>query len=137
MTPQEVFNSVWEHFIVQKQPLSYNHSGSFMPQVRCRLRDDYGNKCAIGVLIPDDKYNPTLEEIPLAELPPLNALDSEFLFDLRRCHDDTVAWLGFRFVLPLNAAKLDIARLHMRGELLAFGQKYNLEIPEVMPGKSM
>lgn len=49
MTKQEAFDRVWEHFIVDGQPLS--RVGG-----RCYYRSPFGAKCAIGLLIPDELY---------------------------------------------------------------------------------
>lgn len=58
MTPQETFNIVKEHLLKQ-QCRALGRGG-------CAYRGAEGRKCAIGCLIPDDKYTPDLEGIELS-----------------------------------------------------------------------
>lgn len=54
-TKQEVLNKVWDWFVVQGKPRSASESSCFyrQPETDCR--------CAIGVLIPDELYDPVIE----------------------------------------------------------------------------
>lgn len=53
MTDQEIFDKVATHLLAQNAK-SMNESG-------CAYRGYCGRKCAIGCLIPDDKYHPDIE----------------------------------------------------------------------------
>ena len=60
----------------------------------CQYRDEYGRKCAIGILIPEDRYSPSLEGRDVKswsckELEIINATleDVSFLQELQRLHD--------------------------------------------------
>ncbi len=59
MTAQEIFDRVWNHFITEKQPLSFRID--MFGDRGCMYRDAHGNRCAIGVLIPDEQYDPSIE----------------------------------------------------------------------------
>ena len=59
MKPQEIVNKVWDHFITMGQPKSVNRITSRGPF--CVYRDPDGNKCAVGVLIPDFLYEKEME----------------------------------------------------------------------------
>lgn len=52
---QKIFNKVWNHFVVNKGQKAQNEDG-------CAYRDEDGNKCAIGCLVPDDVYNESMDE---------------------------------------------------------------------------
>jgi hypothetical protein len=52
MTSQEIFDTVIDHLLSQgKQSKSHV----------CLYRSDDGSKCAVGALIPDSEYDPTME----------------------------------------------------------------------------
>ena len=48
-TAQEIFDTVYHHFITNKQPRSTNTFGG------CQYRGPNGTKCAVGVLLTDDE----------------------------------------------------------------------------------
>lgn len=57
LTSQEVFDRVWEHFVVGRASASKD---DFV----CLYRGD-GTKCAAGLFIPDERYAPEIEgEVP-------------------------------------------------------------------------
>lgn len=59
MTKQETFNLVVSALLAQGRPsVGVEPIGGFN---RCRYRGDDGCKCAVGHLIPDDKYDPAME----------------------------------------------------------------------------
>lgn len=56
LSKQEVFNKVALHLLKQfTKSVDPNRSGT------CLYRDGIGNKCAVGVLIPDEMYNREME----------------------------------------------------------------------------
>lgn len=61
MDNQEAFDIVKRHLLTQKK-ISVNHEGV------CQYRGPDGLKCAIGALIPDEIYNPTMENHTIKEL---------------------------------------------------------------------
>jgi hypothetical protein len=57
MTKQQIFNKVWQYAITENHPLSFE-AGSHI----CRYRSPEGNKCWIGCLIPDEIYEPEMDD---------------------------------------------------------------------------
>ena len=56
VTLQDIFNAAWQHFIVEQSPPATkffkdttNDDGAF----KCVYLNDHGNKCAVGLCIPD------------------------------------------------------------------------------------
>jgi hypothetical protein len=58
LSNQEVFDRVWDHFITKKNPQSIDNPEDHS----CLYRGPNGKKCAAGILIPDEKYSPELED---------------------------------------------------------------------------
>ncbi len=58
MTNQDLFNTVYRHLLTQGQKafITLTHGSE-----SCKYRTADGRKCAIGCLIPDNRYSPTLE----------------------------------------------------------------------------
>jgi hypothetical protein len=50
-----MFDAVWDWFVVQRKSKSIREGS------QCAYRGDGGNKCAAGVLIPDELYDPMME----------------------------------------------------------------------------
>jgi hypothetical protein len=95
MTNQEIFDKVAHHLLTQRQVSRTEGC--------CRYRDDHGLKCAIGCLIPDEIYDPTIEEATVGtrkvmgllsragvipEYDQVHVLLTDFLQDLQLVHDD-------------------------------------------------
>lgn len=87
LTKQEIFSKVWEHFIINEEPISHSED-------QCRYRHE-GNKCAIGLFIPDEFYHPSLEANDVAFLTEkvpymkelFSGVDLQFLKDIQKAHD--------------------------------------------------
>lgn len=89
MTRQEIFDRVVRHLLSQKQKAAID---DVYGNTRCRYRTPDGLRCAVGCLIPDDAYDPSIEGFAVGDL-----LTSEVptLCTLRRsleaggvpCHD--------------------------------------------------
>ena len=109
MNRQEVFNTVKEHLLRQGTRSIWHYSSS-----TCLYRGPEGRKCAIGCLIPDEYYQPSMEGIAIDSFRGefdyvLSYLgvncddDIEFLQDLQNVHDsyhpDDWATALERFVL--------------------------------------
>lgn len=56
MNRQEVFNKVWDHFIVQQNPFGWNGQG-------CTYLSPDGTRCAIGILMPEGPWQECEEGI--------------------------------------------------------------------------
>lgn len=88
MDRQKYVDDAFRHFVAEGHPPSVNSHG-------CRYRTEEGNRCAIGLQIPDARYDSLLEGRSTRTRVLLEALglsgvmkeDSRFLTDLQRCHD--------------------------------------------------
>ena len=84
MNKQETFDKIWSHFI------THNNGPSIEEHGMCLYRSPNGNRCAVGLLLPDSEYDPSYEGRSIHLIPYFKNLseeDSEFLVDLQRCHD--------------------------------------------------
>ena len=85
MNNQEAFTLARDHLLKQCARAT-NLSGS------CRYRAADGTRCAIGVLIPDDEYDSTIEAQSIEEIfdkvPALQDLDVDMLTSLQVVHDE-------------------------------------------------
>lgn len=91
MNAQDIFDTVVKHLFAQgKQAL--DHDGD------CVYRSPTGLKCAVGCLIPDDKYDPELESRTIRTLLNRGVLPLEYsphrmlLGALQGVHDDPDNW---------------------------------------------
>ena len=83
---QRAFDLVWDHFITRKQPRSISKDG------RCSYRSRRGAKrCAIGVLIPDDRYDRSFDSDKVRLTAVLKQakikIDVDFASQLQITHD--------------------------------------------------
>ena len=90
MKKQEMFNIAVRHLLKQGKVCVEYKNG----QMHCRYRGRKGTKCAIGALIPDDKYNESMEEtsafVPeIYETFGAKHFQREFVSDLQQCLHDT------------------------------------------------
>lgn len=116
MTLQEIFDTVAIHLITQNAVSM--HQGS------CAYRGDHGRKCAIGCLISDEVYMPSMEnqrwhviaeEVkPSLGLRPGPTHADLLLADLQDVHDR-------RDVLSWRHALCDVADLHRLSDAVAQG----------------
>ena len=87
MTHQEIFDKVVTHLFTQGRPAKDEEG-------RCAYRGLNKTSCAVGCLIPDEKYTPSLEGNSVVSLRvqrELNTIlpsaDADFLQSLQRAHD--------------------------------------------------
>jgi hypothetical protein len=102
LAAQEIMERVSLHLITQGEPAK-NYDGD------CVYRDDHGRKCAVGCLIPDDRYDPEMDREGTALSTAIDSIKDMFpvfeelgfhdhidlLEDLQRVHDvsDPDEWL--------------------------------------------
>lgn len=119
LTKQEIFNIVWKGLSSQKWEQSRTATH------RCAYRGEAGHKCAIGWLIPDEDYVPSMEGCPIDMSRPLQQvlqkigvpIDEEglpFLYDLQQAHDSpcAVQIYGALGVADIKDACAEMARRH-------------------------
>lgn len=87
MDNQTAFDRVATHLLAQNEKATDNKSG------HCVYRAPDGRKCAIGALIPDDKYTSEMEGKMPEQLHNTwglfgNEVNIELLDDLQDCHDN-------------------------------------------------
>lgn len=97
MTRQELFDRVATHLLEQDEKSEGVGQGVY----RCLYRGPNELRCAIGVLIPNDKYNPSFEGCPctdkdIQEAAGLGGEDINLALQLQDIHDGnpTVLWRG-------------------------------------------
>jgi hypothetical protein len=108
MNNQQVFNTVVQHLLSQREASETTHDG----ETCCAYRGDGGLKCAIGALIPDEIYKNSFEGQTLAYLLTDNSgleelfdgVDTQLLFDLQNVHDGSNSR---RWELALRRVGLD------------------------------
>lgn len=95
MDKQQIFDTVATHLLKQGKP-------ALSAEGYCRYRTDDGLKCAVGVLIPDDKYDPKIEGYPVGDAGDVGAMVRQalpfstnpnlinFLADLQFYHDNVL-----------------------------------------------
>lgn len=88
MNGQEVFDTVLKHLRTQ--------SVQCMENSECTYRNAEGLKCAIGALIDDEDYHPSMGGGTARELQAryglLKGVDTEFLSQLQHTHDPNEHW---------------------------------------------
>lgn len=94
MSRQAIFTKVAEHLLTQNERArGFDHSFGYN---RCMYRTDDGKKCAIGCLIPDDRYSSALEGKIVFDSGVFEAIDPDlgatrddfgFLDSLQNIHD--------------------------------------------------
>ncbi len=119
-TLQDVFNVIWQKFVVKGAPQSRHQSGG------CAYRDPNGNACFVGCCIPDEEYYPEMEgryARTLAESDPdlwervFNGITADNMCVLQRIHD---RW---------SAGSYGDWGVWLRRELRAFAANNNLRVP--------
>jgi hypothetical protein len=92
MTQQEVFDAVCVRL--------RDRTGRARNNMSCAYLGLNGAKCAIGIFIPDSKYNSLIEgsgvNVNMIEfyIPALKGLRIDFLQTLQYCHDGASYWSG-------------------------------------------
>lgn len=103
MTPQEIFDTVVRHLFKQgkRSDRTLSNGNSV-----CCYRTEAGLKCAVGVLIPDDVYDPVMDDVFTGEgtgiaamlrkhrdkLPSWFSDNLSLLKQLQIIHDDEYNW---------------------------------------------
>lgn len=90
VSTQETFDIVARHLLTQGVRSVDAAAGG---EVLCRYRSSLGLKCAVGVLIPDDLYTPSMESNPVVDDPVRSVIDGlghdlSLCEELQELHDD-------------------------------------------------
>lgn len=125
MTKQDVFDRVWQAFVVDGAPPGVTSSGA---GCRYRVFNDDGSikaRCAVGLCIPDELYDGEMEAMDIMDLlkrPQIRDLfdfdprgddhEESLLYDLQEVHDGAATSDGFqenvRQRLPVVAKDHDL-----------------------------
>lgn len=101
MDRQTMFDRVYRHFVIDRASPSVVFTCG---TVQCRYRGPNGERCALGLLIPDDAYEPTMEgtlalgllDNKLCARLGIDIDDVDFVDELQGAHDHSVdAGAGF------------------------------------------
>lgn len=112
ITNQEIFNKAWQAFIVEKRELSHDAGD-------CLYRGYDGQRCAIGLCIPDDYYHPEMEGLNVDEL--------EESFDIRFENPE----FAMTAQLQLHDRYIEDTNIdNMREDYIDLAKEYGLDIPE-------
>lgn len=116
MTPQEIFDTVARHLFTQGERAGREHRdehGEFY-DFECLYRAPGGKTCAVGCLIPDDAYRPSMEgsgadllcRMYADRLPEWMPLNVDLLDRLQGAHDYHINWkddAAMKFALGVAA----------------------------------
>jgi hypothetical protein len=127
MEKQEVFEKVSRHLFEQGEP-SMGSIGVL--KNACLYRNPKGLKCAIGCLIPDDKYKDSLENTSASSPDIYNLfggkeVDSQLYGKLQGLHDAGTYYLKDTGKVVLSAWDTSNS---MRQALTYIGQEFNLSL---------
>lgn len=124
-TLQQAFSKIWTHFIIDKNPPSWDEKlGS------CAMVDEDGNRCAVGCLLPKKVWvengldGADSEDKKVVRLFKKSGADSHLIENLRHfqaMHDDAATWGG------KTSAKF---RPVFKEKMQAFARNSGLTIPK-------
>ena len=127
MTSQEAFNKVWDWFVVKKNAASVTYVVGI--EVNCAYRGENNTKCAVGIFIPDEMYDPRIEGMSYRLLfdnrPDIaclfSGLTDRFICQLQMAHDEAAV----KTACNPEGFTYEIER-HLRG----LASAWELRIPE-------
>jgi hypothetical protein len=114
MELQQIFDVVKTHLKNQEMPSTYRSKNGCLGGA---YRNSLGQKCAVGCLIPDEKYKPEIEELGIFELEPFyyNSRDEEYKSRLDYLREGLKLTIG-----DITASKIDLlSELQRKHDLLA------------------
>jgi hypothetical protein len=110
-TPQEIFDYVIQRLLEQGKRSMTGEEG-------CKYRGDGGTRCALGWLIPDDRYHAEMDDLVLAwnvqdllrhDIPAITALGHELAYEIQRAHDQASDHIPGLFKTTLLENMKDVA----------------------------
>ena len=127
MTNQEIFDKVYRHLLTQN---AKSMRFGLRNGKQCAYRGDDGLKCAIGCLIPDDKYDPIIEGAAPCFIAgfkdaSINAL-AEILISVG------IETRDFIFVRRLQYIHDSVSPERWRDALAAYADEKGLAIPNIL-----
>lgn len=125
MNAQEVFDTVACHLIKQGRPAVSPDNPS-----ECMYRSPDGAMCAVGCLIPEDRYNARIEGISAVEVveqgfvPHVRDVDPILFTDLQIAHDDYM--VDYDVDEDNNPTSLRVQMENWKSEMKVIASRYNL-----------
>lgn len=113
---------MWHYFVTNANPLGIGNDGRY-----CVYRSQSGNKCAIGVLIPDEEYKESFDGGSTglggvqSAVSTLKSLDFGFISELRSAHDTASRWRNSTFKSSAEA---------IANTLSVVAERFELTIPD-------
>lgn len=112
---QSVFDYAVAHMAAQGRRSTNGDS-------RCLYRGPDGLMCAVGCLIPDEEYSPSLEDMVVMNITPkqlpqalLPYGDNTLLHQLQRCHDQALSPSRLREMLTMVAEDFSLDQSAIEG----------------------
>jgi len=125
LTRQEIFDKAYLGIAAQGFVMSQQNLG------RCAYRGAHGLKCAIGQLIPDDRYDPKME-IGISVLGEAGNTQIDKIWNQFPIFQELIGEGDLRFAKWLQAAHDNgYTPENMKEELTQFADRNNLTIPEI------
>ena len=126
MTPQEIFDTVARHLFTQGERSIAASTDYYEDDVNCMYRSPSGMTCAVGCLIPDAAYLPSMEGSGATGLcrmfsdvlPKWMAENSELLDYLQMTHDQVAHWrrdVDMKFALSIVADRFGLDKSILDG----------------------
>jgi hypothetical protein len=133
MNYQEMTDKIVHH-LLSMDKRSVNKNGN------CRYRGPKGSMCAIGFLIPDDKYKKSFEQNSIEDISHhfnIDSNESRFLQEFQYIHDREANWKHIRtnrkdscgYFIRKETGGLNIDGLR---QLMRHIESYNLIVPKAL-----
>lgn len=117
---KQIMRKVMKHFAKQKHRAMAQAPEPFGDSAVCRYRTEDGEMCAIGCLIPDDKYDPMIEGMPVdTSVFSFPNANTSFLECIQEAHDNNESLEDLHSSLRLINSNLEILSQKEFDRLLA------------------
>ena len=124
ITNQEIFDKAWQAFVVEQRPASVGQPDDGVGlSLSCLYRGPDGSRCAIGLCIPDDLYDPCMERQGPQDL------HCDFDIEFEDTNFATAAQEVLHDEIHTHLGKPEEAEF-IRERYLEFARDWDLEVPE-------
>lgn len=121
LTKQKAFNKVWDHFVTKQSPLSIAKG----KMNSCCYRLDHTAscpiRCAVGLFIPDEVYNPKFEGLTVV------GLLEEFPEALKNIDENNIYF--YSALQNVHDSMIDSSELSLQDKLRYLAKQYKLTVP--------
>lgn len=128
MNNQEAFDIVWDHFIIKGNAKSMNTNC-------CVYRSEDGNKCAFGLLIPEEFYSRRFEGNVASQILSMNHDTHDKFFDVSVVDlaikiQEHLVGVDRSLIIALQNAHDSFPFSNLRQRLELISERFNLKLPE-------